>query len=126
MFCITLKTQQQWTFRSQICSSASMVAKMLQKSKFSLYVLHLCYIKFFFDYILHIYVICFIIYFIYDCCYAKFFLNEEDICVLMIRILSEKFYYLVFTRYLAGNIWSTISIQDIVKAELNCQINLIR
>ena len=34
-----------------------MVDEMLQKSEFSLYVLHLCYIKFHFDYMFHIYVI---------------------------------------------------------------------
>ena len=34
-----------------------MVAEMLQKSKFLLCVLYLCYIKFHFDYIFHIYVV---------------------------------------------------------------------
>ena len=34
-----------------------MVAEMLQKLKFLLYVLYLCYIKFYFDYIFHSYVI---------------------------------------------------------------------
>ena len=42
-----------------------MVAEMLQKPKVLLYVLHLCYIKFYFDYIFHIYVICFITYLLY-------------------------------------------------------------
>ena len=36
------------------------------------------------------------------------------------------FYYMVFTRYYAGKIWSSICIQDIVKPELYYQINLIR
>ena len=36
------------------------------------------------------------------------------------------FYYMVFTRYYAGKIWSSICIQDIVKPELHYQINLIR
>ena len=40
----------------------SMVAEMLQKSKFSLYVLYLCHMKFWFYYMLHIYVILFVIY----------------------------------------------------------------
>ena len=34
-----------------------MVDEMLQKSKFSLYALYLCSIKFHFDYIFHIYVV---------------------------------------------------------------------
>ena len=38
-----------------------MVAEMLQKTKFLLYVLYLCYIKFYSNYIFHIYVICFIV-----------------------------------------------------------------
>ena len=42
-----------------------MVAEMLQKPKFLLYVLHLCYITCYFDYIFHIYVICFITYLLY-------------------------------------------------------------
>ena len=42
--------------------SMCMAAEMLQKSKFLLYVLYSCYIKFYFDYIFDIYVICFIIY----------------------------------------------------------------
>ena len=33
---------------------------------------------------------------------------------------------MVFARYSAGKIWSSISIQDILKAELHYQINLIR
>ena len=36
------------------------------------------------------------------------------------------FYYMVFTRYSAGKIWSSICMQDILKAELHYQINLIR
>ena len=65
-----------------------MVAEMLQKSKFLLYVLYLCYIKFHFDYIFHIYVIesfvliiysmlyviCFIIYVLYIYMYIICFL----------------------------------------------------
>ena len=42
-----------------------MVAEMLQKSKFLLYVLYLCYIKFYFDYIFDIHVIYFITYLSY-------------------------------------------------------------
>ena len=42
-----------------------MVAEMLQKSKFLLCVLYLCYVKSCFDYIYHIYVLCFIIYLLY-------------------------------------------------------------
>ena len=40
----------------------------------------------------------------------------------MIRI----FYYMVFTRYSAGKIWSSICIQDTVKPDLHYQINLMR
>ena len=32
----------------------------------------------------------------------------------------------IFTRYSAGKIWSSICIQDILKAKLHYQINLIR
>ena len=35
-----------------------MVAEMLQKLKFLFYVLYSCYIRFYFDYIFHIYVRC--------------------------------------------------------------------
>ena len=35
------------------------------------------------------------------------------------------FYYMVFTRYSAGKIWSSVCMQDILKAELHYQINLI-
>ena len=41
-------------------------------------------------------------------------------------MIYESFYYMVFTRYYAGEIWSSIFIQDIVKPELHYQINLIR
>ena len=34
--------------------------------------------------------------------------------------------YIVFVRYSAGKIWSSICIQDIVKPQLHYQINLIR
>ena len=43
----------------------TMVAEMLQKLKFLLYDLYLCYIKLYFDNMFHIYVICFIIYLLY-------------------------------------------------------------
>ena len=33
---------------------------------------------------------------------------------------------MIFTHYLAGKIWSSIYIQDMVKPELHYQINLIR
>ena len=38
-------------------------------------------------------------------------------------MLYENFYYIVFTRYSAGKIWSSICIQDIVLHE---QINSVR
>ena len=41
-------------------------------------------------------------------------------------MLYEIFYYIVFTRYLVGKIWSLICIQDILKAESHYQINLTR
>ena len=50
-----------------------MVVEMLQKLKFS-YVLYSCYIKFYFDYIFHIYVICFLIYLLYIYMYITCFL----------------------------------------------------
>ena len=40
-------------------------------------------------------------------------------------MLYEHFCYMVFTRHSAGKIWSSISIQDILKPELHL-INLIR
>ena len=41
-------------------------------------------------------------------------------------MLYEIFYYMVFIRYAAGKIWSSICIlQDVAKAELRYQINLI-
>ena len=48
--------------------------------------------------------------------------------ILMIRIfymLYEIFYYMVFTRYSVGKIWSSICMQDTVKTDLHHQINLI-
>ena len=42
-----------------------MVAEILKKSKFLLYALYLCYIKFYFDYIFDIHVIYFITYLSY-------------------------------------------------------------
>ena len=47
----------------------------------------------------------------------------KNICILMIRLLYENFYYMVFTRHPTGKIWSPNCIQDIV---LPYQINLIR
>ena len=41
-------------------------------------------------------------------------------------MIYESFYYMVFTRYYAGKIWSSICIQDILKPEVHDQINLIR
>ena len=41
-------------------------------------------------------------------------------------MLYEIFYYMVFTCYSADKIWSSICIQDILKALLHYQINLIR
>ena len=40
-------------------------------------------------------------------------------------MLYETFHYMVFTRYSAGKIWSSICWKDISKAELHHQINLI-
>ena len=51
-----------------------MVAEMLQKSKFLLYVLYLYYIKFYFDYTFHIYVICFTMHLLYIYMYITCFL----------------------------------------------------
>ena len=41
-------------------------------------------------------------------------------------MLYEIFYFMVFTRYSARKIWSSVYMQDIVKPELHYQINLIR
>ena len=62
-------------FKGRSCaSSLRMVAEMLQKSKFLLYLLYSCYMKFYFYYICHIYVICFIIYSLYIYMYIICFL----------------------------------------------------
>ena len=58
----------------EILTYTNMVAEMLQKSKFLLCVLYLCYMKFHFDYIFHIYVICFIMYLLYIYMYIICFL----------------------------------------------------
>ena len=54
-------------------------------------------------------------------------IKKKYICILMIRIfmLYENVNYMVFTRYSAAKIWSSFCIQDILKAELHYQINLI-
>ena len=41
-------------------------------------------------------------------------------------MLYEILYYMVFTSYSAGKIWSSICVQDIGKLELHDPINLIR
>ena len=41
-------------------------------------------------------------------------------------MLYKILYYMVFTLYSAGKIWSSICIQVVLKAELHYQINLIR
>ena len=41
-------------------------------------------------------------------------------------MLCEIFYYMVFTHFSAGEIWSSICIQDIVKPELHYQISITR
>ena len=61
-----------------------MVVEMLQKSDFLLYVLYSRYIKFYFDYKFHIYVIGFIKYLLYICicqnCYnVRFLLGEGNL-----------------------------------------------
>ena len=62
-----------------------MVADVLQKSKFLLYALYLCYIKFYFDYIIHIYVICFIIYLLYIYMYiiCRTLTFQKKLCYLL-------------------------------------------
>ena len=41
-------------------------------------------------------------------------------------MLYEIFYYMVFTRYSAGKIWSSIYLQDIAQPGFHYQMNLIR
>ena len=52
-------------YQINLLGYAFMVAEMLQKSKLLLYVLYSCYMKFYFCYIFHIYVICVNILYIY-------------------------------------------------------------
>ena len=52
-----------------------MVAEMLQKLKVLLHVFYSCYVKIYFCYIFHVYVICLIIYFLYIYMYVTCFLN---------------------------------------------------
>ena len=73
-----------------------MVAEMVQKSKFLLSVLYLCYINFCFDYIFHIYVICFVIYLLYIYMYI--------ICFLIF------FYIFLFSYYLILNLCDNVFI----------------
>ena len=82
-----LKTQQQWTFRSQICPLASMVAERLQKLKFLFYVLYLCYISFILI-IFFIFILCFYVssYVLYMNVTVKISYYKNNICILMIRI----------------------------------------
>ena len=61
-----------------------MVAETLQRSRFLSYVLYLCYIKFYFNYIFHIYVIHFIIYSLYIYMYTTCFLILLYISILII------------------------------------------
>ena len=70
-----------------------MVAKMLQKSKFLLYVLYSCYVKFYFDYIFHIYVIRFIMYLLYIYMYI--------ICFLILLYITV---FILFDFHLFGNV----------------------
>ena len=51
------------------------------------------------------------------------FLFSLYVQISYIFMLYENFYYIVFTRYSAGKIWSSICIQDIVLHE---QINPVR
>ena len=66
----------------------SMVAEMLQKSKFLLCLLYSCHMKFYFCYICNIYVICFIIYLLYIYMYIICFLNLLYISIFTFLILN--------------------------------------
>ena len=65
-----------------------MVAEMLQKSNFLLHVLYSCYIKFYFDYIFHIYVICFLIHLLYIYMYI--------ICYLILNFVIYFYFHIIW------------------------------
>ena len=81
----------------------NMVAEMLQKSKFLLFHLYSCYMKFYFDYIFYIYVICFIIYLLYIYMYIIVFLilSYISISILFAFNLGDNvFIFIICTKLL--------------------------
>ena len=79
--------------------SLNMVAEMLQNSKFLLHVLYLSYMKFYFCYIFHIYVICFIIYlyvyYVFQFCYIFLFSHY-----LILNLCDNVFIFIICTKLL--------------------------
>ena len=88
----------------KISTVTSMVAKMLQKSKFLLYVLYLCYIKFYFRYILYIYVIYFTIYLLHIYMHIICFFNFGYIFLfsycLILNLCDNVFIFIICTKLL--------------------------
>ena len=70
-----------------------MVAEVLQNSKFLLYILYSCYMKFYFCYIFHIYVTCFIMYLLYIHMYIMY------ICLitLLFSLYVQNYYNVKFS-----------------------------
>ena len=73
-------------YQINLLGYAFMVAEMLQKSKLLLYVLYSCYMKFYFCYIFHIYVICVNILYIYIL--SCFIVLLYIICFLILLYIS--------------------------------------
>ena len=76
-----------------------MVAEMMQKPKFLLYVLYSCYMKFYFCYIFHICVICFVIYLLYIYLYIYLFVHIY-LCIYI--------YLFLFLQYLILNLCDNV------------------
>ena len=75
-------------YQINLLGYAFMVAEMLQKSKLLLYVLYSCYMKFYFCYIFHIYVICVNILYIYIYILSCFIVLLYIICFLILLYIS--------------------------------------
>ena len=94
---VTSKTCQ------QLHCPSLMVAEMLQKWKFLLYILYLYYMKFYFDYILHIYVMFYYIFMIHLYVYYLFF----NFCYiflfsyyLILNLCDNDFIFIICTKLL--------------------------
>ena len=84
-----------------------MVAEMLQNSKFLLFHLYACYMKSYFDYILYIYVTCFIIYLLYIYMYIILFLIFSHISIFILfnlNLCDNAFIFIICTKLLSCKI----------------------